>query len=69
LEAVVLHAMRRYPENRYASAEDLLADLGRYQSLDGRTYDLAPEKPMGSLMAGGGGKGFLSKVFKNRGGG
>ncbi|HEX3426417.1 MAG TPA: serine/threonine-protein kinase [Acidimicrobiales bacterium] len=69
LEAVVLHAMRRYPENRYASAEELLADLGRYQSLDGRTYDLAPEKPMGSLMAGGGGKGLLSKVFKNRGGG
>src|SRR5437660_331162 len=27
LEAIVLTAMRRYPENRYQSAEELLADL------------------------------------------
>jgi serine/threonine-protein kinase len=31
LEAVVLTAMRRYPEHRYQSAADLLADLERIQ--------------------------------------
>jgi serine/threonine-protein kinase len=69
LEAVALHAMRRYPENRYQSADDLLADLDRLDTLDPATYDLSPEKPMGSLGVTGGGKGFFSKVFKSRGGG
>lgn len=68
LEAVVGHAMRRYPEHRYASAEEILRDLNRYESLNLQTYDLSPEKPMGSLVAGGGGKGLFGRMFKNRGG-
>src|SRR5437588_3391963 len=35
LEAITLTAMRRYPENRYQSAEELLADLDRLE-LDAR---------------------------------
>ena len=51
LEAVVLHAMRRYPEARYQTAVDLLADLGRLGELDPASYDLSPEKPMGGMAA------------------
>jgi serine/threonine-protein kinase len=51
LEAVVLKAMRRYPENRYQSAEDLLADLGRLDTLDASAFDLSPERPMGGMSA------------------
>lgn len=69
LEAVVVHAMRRYPENRYQSTDDLLRDLARLDTLDPNAYDASPEKPMGSLMASSGGKGLFSKVFKTRGGG
>jgi eukaryotic-like serine/threonine-protein kinase len=69
LEAVVMHAMRRYPENRYQSADELLRDLARLDALDPNAYDVSPEKPMGSLMTSGGGKGLFSKVFKTRGGG
>jgi serine/threonine-protein kinase len=67
LEAVVLHAMRRYPENRYQSADEVLLDLGRLDQLDAAAYDLGPEKPMGGLAAGGG-KGLFSKMFKRAGG-
>lgn len=35
LEAVVMAAMRRYPENRYQSAEELLSDLRALASLSG----------------------------------
>ena len=51
LEAVVLHAMRRYPEHRYPSAEALREDLDRLDELDGTTYDLSPERPMGGMAA------------------
>jgi serine/threonine-protein kinase len=51
LEAVVLHAMRRYPEHRYASARALQDDLDRLDQLDPGTYDLTPEKPMGGMAA------------------
>ena len=34
LEAVVMHAMRRYPEHRYATAAELLDDLDRLDTLD-----------------------------------
>ncbi|MBV8560309.1 MAG: hypothetical protein JO050_06020 [Acidimicrobiia bacterium] len=51
LEAVVLHAMRRYPENRYQSAEELLADLERLDRLDPASFDLSPEAPMGGMAA------------------
>jgi len=51
LEAVVLRAMRRYPENRYPSAEALLADLDRLDELDPLSFDLSPEPPMGGMAA------------------
>lgn len=51
LEAVVLHAMRRYPENRYQRAADLVADLNRLDQLDPASFDLGPEAPMGGMAA------------------
>ncbi|HEY3316995.1 MAG TPA: serine/threonine-protein kinase [Coriobacteriia bacterium] len=51
LEAVVLTAMRRYPQNRYRSAEELITDLGRLDTLDPASFDLSPEKPMGGMSA------------------
>jgi serine/threonine-protein kinase len=52
LEAVVLHAMRRYPENRYASAGEIVADLDHIDALDPAAYDLSPEPPIGGVAAG-----------------
>ena len=49
LEAVVMHAMRRYPANRYQSADELVADLERLDTLDPATYDLTPEPSMGGM--------------------
>jgi serine/threonine-protein kinase len=51
LEAVVLHAMRRFPDHRYQSAEELVADLDRLETLDPSEYDLLPEKPIGGMAA------------------
>jgi serine/threonine-protein kinase len=51
LEAVVMHAMRRYPEHRYPSATAIVADLDRLDTLDPSAYDLSPEKPMGGMAA------------------
>jgi serine/threonine protein kinase len=51
LEAVVLHAMRRFPENRYQSAADLVADLDRLDTLDPGEYDLSAEKPIGGMAS------------------
>jgi eukaryotic-like serine/threonine-protein kinase len=51
LENVVLHAMRRYPDHRYASAKELRDDLDRLDSLDPNSYDTAPEPPMGGMAA------------------
>jgi eukaryotic-like serine/threonine-protein kinase len=51
LEAIVLHAMRRYPEHRYPSAEALREDLDRLDTLDPDSYDLSPERPMGGMAA------------------
>jgi serine/threonine-protein kinase len=53
LEAVVLKAMRRYPDNRYQDAESLLADLEHLDSLDPAAVDLSPEPPMGGMAATG----------------
>ncbi|HEX3540590.1 MAG TPA: serine/threonine-protein kinase [Acidimicrobiales bacterium] len=64
LEAVVLHAMRRHPENRYQSADELRADLDHLDTIDRDTYDLSPERPLGSFGVGGAGKGFFGKFFK-----
>src|SRR5437764_2175209 len=51
LEAVVLHAMRRMPENRYQSAADIVDDLDRLDALDTSTYDLSPEPALGGMAA------------------
>jgi len=54
LEAIVLTAMRRYPEHRYQSAKDLLADLEQADvpgAIDVAAYDLSPERPMGGVAA------------------
>jgi eukaryotic-like serine/threonine-protein kinase len=51
LEAVVMHAMRRYPEHRYPSAAALRDDLDRLDTLDPSQYDLSAEKPMGGMAA------------------
>ena len=53
LEAIVLHAMRRYPENRYQSADEVLADVDRLDELDPASFDLSPEPPMGGMAATG----------------
>jgi serine/threonine-protein kinase len=51
LDAVVRKAMRRYPENRYATADALLADLEALDTLDASSFDLTPEAPMGGMAA------------------
>ncbi len=51
LEAVVLHAMRRYPEHRYQSASAIVEDLDGLEALDPSVYDLSPEKPIGGVAA------------------
>ena len=51
LESVVMHAMRRYPEHRYPSAEALLEDLDHLDRVDPGAYDLSPEKAMGGMAA------------------
>jgi hypothetical protein len=61
-----MHAMRRHPENRYQTADELLADLDRVDLLAGDAYDLSPERPLGSLGVGSGGKGLFSRLFKPR---
>src|SRR4030088_2942531 len=44
LEAIVLTAMRRYPENRYQSAEELLADLRALNLQDAPAAAPAPPR-------------------------
>ena len=54
LEAIVLKAMRRYPDHRYPSAQALLADLERADvpgAIDVSAFDLSPEPPMGGAAA------------------
>ncbi len=51
LDAVVRKAMRRYPDHRYQTGEELLADLDRLDSLDPADFDLSPEAPMGGMAA------------------
>jgi serine/threonine-protein kinase len=51
LEAVVLKAMRRYPEHRYQKPQELLADLDRLDDLDAQRFDLSPEPPIGGVAA------------------
>ena len=56
LEAVVLKAMRRMPENRYQSADDLVNDLEKLETLDPASFDLSPEPPLGGMAAAGSAK-------------
>ena len=51
LEAVVLKAMRRSPENRYQSAAELAHDLDHLDAVDPAGFDLSPEPPMGGIAA------------------
>jgi len=51
LEVVVMKAMRRYPEHRYQSADELLADLEHLDTVDPASFDLGPEAPMGGMAA------------------
>ncbi|MCU1393085.1 MAG: serine/threonine protein kinase [Ilumatobacteraceae bacterium] len=51
LEAVVMTAMRRYPEHRYQTVAALRDDLDRLEQLDPSTFDLGPEPPMGGFAA------------------
>jgi serine/threonine-protein kinase len=51
LEAIVLHAMRRGRENRYQSADDILADLDRLDAGEEISYDLTAEPAIGGLAA------------------
>jgi serine/threonine-protein kinase len=53
LEAVVLHAMRRAPANRYQSATAVLDDLDHLGSLGPSRYDLSPEPAIGGMAAAG----------------
>ena len=56
LEAVVLKAMRRMPENRYQTADDLVNDLEKLETLDPASFDLSPEPPLGGMAAAGSAK-------------
>jgi serine/threonine-protein kinase len=49
LEAVVMHAMRRYPEHRYPTAVAITEDLDRFETLDPSQFDVSAEKPMGGM--------------------
>jgi eukaryotic-like serine/threonine-protein kinase len=51
LEAIVRKALRRYPENRYQSAAELLYDLDHIDELDLSTFDFSSEAPMGGMAA------------------
>jgi serine/threonine protein kinase len=51
LEAVVLKAMRRLAEHRYQSADEVLTDLDRLDTLDPAQFDLSPEAPLGGMAA------------------
>jgi serine/threonine protein kinase len=51
LEAVVLHAMRRFPDHRYASADEILEDLEHLDTLPAAAYDLSDEATVGGMAA------------------
>jgi serine/threonine-protein kinase len=53
LVAVVMHAMRRYPEHRYQLMTDVLADLDHVETVSPDQYDRTPEPPMGGMAAAG----------------
>jgi eukaryotic-like serine/threonine-protein kinase len=60
LEAVVLTAMRRVPEHRFATAAALADAVGRVEDLKVDTFDLSPEPP----FSGGPSSGEVVAVFR-----
>jgi eukaryotic-like serine/threonine-protein kinase len=53
LGSVVMKAMRRWPDHRYQTAVELLADLEHLDGLDVDAFDLSIEEPMGGPGAAG----------------
>ncbi len=51
LDAVILKAMRRYPEHRYQNVGELRSDLQHLDDVDVSRFDLAPEAPMGGFAS------------------
>jgi eukaryotic-like serine/threonine-protein kinase len=51
LDAIIRKALRRYSENRYQSAAELLHDLDHIDEIDPSTFDFSPEPPMGGIAA------------------
>ena len=51
LDVIIRKALRRYPENRYQSAAELLHDLDHIDAIVPSTFDLAPEPAMGGMAA------------------
>jgi serine/threonine-protein kinase len=51
LDAIIRKALRRYAENRYQSAAELLRDLDHIDEIDPSTFDFSPEPPMGGMAA------------------
>jgi serine/threonine protein kinase len=51
LDAIIRKALRRYPENRYQSAAELLHDLDHIDEVDPSTFDFSAEPPMGGMAA------------------
>jgi serine/threonine-protein kinase len=51
LAAIVMHAMRRYPDHRYEHMTEVLADLDHLDTLPADRYDRSPETPMGGMAA------------------
>jgi serine/threonine protein kinase len=50
LDAIVLHALRRYPEARYQSAREVRADLARIGELGADAYPRDPEPPLAAPL-------------------
>ena len=53
LSAVVMHAMRRYPDHRYQHMTEALDDLDHVDTVAGDRYDRSPEAAMGGMAAAG----------------
>jgi serine/threonine protein kinase len=51
LAAVVTHAMRRSPANRYQTMDGVVEDLDRLDTLNPDAYDASPEPGMGGMAA------------------
>jgi serine/threonine-protein kinase len=50
IEAIILKAIRRNPEQRYQSAEAMLQDLQHYEELNLASFAVAPEKAVRGIV-------------------